>query len=89
MPSIRAGLSMIRPNAPTRPAVSALAALLGWKPISCAIARIRSRVAADTPGWPLSAKDTAALVTPASAAMSAMVGRFISPKDKDHPPRSG
>ena len=63
-------------QAPARPSESARAALFGWKPISSAMARIRSRVAADTPGWPLSANDTAALVTPARRAMSAMVGRF-------------
>jgi hypothetical protein len=34
-------------------------------------------VAADTPGWPFRAKETAALVTPARRAMSAMVGRLI------------
>ena len=67
---------MMRPNAPARPSDRARAALLGWKPISWAMARIRSRVAADTPGCPFSAKDTAALVTPARRAMSAMVGRF-------------
>jgi hypothetical protein len=33
------------------------------------MARIRSRVAAETPGWPLSTNDTAALVTPARRAM--------------------
>jgi hypothetical protein len=37
---------------------------------------IRCRVAADTPGWPFSANETAAFVTPARRAMSAMVGRF-------------
>ena len=67
---------MMRPNAPARPSDRARAALLGWKPISSAMARIRCRVAADTPGCPFSAKDTAALVTPARRAMSAMVGRF-------------
>ena len=36
----------------------------------------RSRVAAETPGWPFSAKETAALVTPARCAMSVIVGRF-------------
>ena len=56
---------MIRPNAPALPADRARAALLGWNPISSAIARIRSLVAAETPGWPFSAKETAALVTPA------------------------
>ena len=77
MPSVRAGRSITRPNTPDLPAVSARAALLGWKPISSAIARIRSLVAAETPGWPFSAKETAALVTPARWAMSVMVGRFI------------
>jgi hypothetical protein len=57
---------------------SARAALLRWKPRSLAIARIRWRVAAETPGCPFSANDTAALVTPARLAISAMVGRFIS-----------
>ena len=76
IPSMFGGRSMIRPNAPARPSESARAALLGWKPISSAMARMRSRVAAETPGWPLSANDTAALVTPARRAMSAMVGRF-------------
>jgi hypothetical protein len=56
----------------------ARAALLGWNPISAAMAMIRSRVAADTPGWPLSANDTAALVTPARRATSLMVGRFTA-----------
>ena len=65
MPSVRAGRSITRPNTPDLPTVSARAALLGWKPISSAIAMIRSRVAAETPGWPFSAKETAALVTPA------------------------
>ena len=77
MPSVRAGRSITRPNTPALPAVSARAALLGWKPISSAIARIRSLVAAETPGCPFSAKETAALVTPARWAMSVMVGRFI------------
>ena len=79
MPSCGPGRSITRPNAPTLPAVRARAALLGWKPISSAIARIRSLVAAETPGWPLSAKETAALVTPARWAMSVIVGRFIGP----------
>ena len=78
-PSVRAGRSMISPNTPARPSDSARAALFGWKPISAAMARMRSRVAADTPGWPFSANDTAALVTPARRAMSAMVGRFTMP----------
>ncbi|GIF36318.1 hypothetical protein Axi01nite_06290 [Actinoplanes xinjiangensis] len=34
------------------------------------------RVASETPGWPLSAYDTAPLDTPARRAMSAIVGRF-------------
>lgn len=68
---------MIRPNASARPAVRARAALFGWNPISLAIARMRSLVALDTPGWPFSANETAALVTPARCAMSAIVGRFI------------
>ena len=77
MPRVRAGRSITRPNASALPAVRARAALLGWKPISWAIARMRSLVAAETPGWPFSAKETAALVTPARCAMSAMVGRLI------------
>ena len=76
-PSVRAGRSMIRPNAPARPSDRARAALLGSKPISAAMARMRSLVAAETPGWPFRAKETAALVTPARRAMSAMVGRLI------------
>src|ERR1700722_10333854 len=79
MPSVRAGRSITRPNAPVLPADRARAALLGWNPTSSAIARIRSLVAAETPGWPFSAKETAALVTPARCAMSVMVGRFIGP----------
>jgi hypothetical protein len=67
---------MTSPNAPARPSDSARAALLGWNPTSAAMARMRSRVAADTPGWLLRANDTAALVTPACLATSAMVGRF-------------
>src|ERR1700722_5826323 len=35
--------------------------------------------AADTPGWPLSANKTAALVTPARRAIPVMAGRFIRP----------
>ncbi len=77
MPRVRAGRSITRPNTPDLPAVSARAALLGWKPISSAIARIRSLVAAEIPGLPFSAKETAAFVTPARWAMSVMVGRFI------------
>ena len=76
-PGVRARRSMIRPNAPARPPDRARAALLGSKPISAAMARMRSRVAAETPGWPFRAKETAALVTPARRAMSAMVGRLI------------
>jgi hypothetical protein len=49
------------------------------KPTSSAIARMRSLVAAETPGCPLSANETAALVTPAWRATSAIVGRFITP----------
>ncbi|GAA2403545.1 hypothetical protein GCM10010420_33500 [Streptomyces glaucosporus] len=37
-----------------------------------------ARVASDTPGRPLSAKDTALLVTPARRAMSTIVGRFTA-----------
>src|ERR1700722_12202915 len=77
MPRVWAGRSITRPNASALPAVRARAALLGWKPTSWAIARMRSLVAAETPGWPFRAKETAALVTPARWAMSAMVGRFI------------
>ena len=76
MPSVRAGKSKTRPNAPARPSDKARAAQFGWKPRSCAMARMRARVAAETPGWPLSANDTAAFVTPARLAMSARVGRF-------------
>ena len=50
IPSSRAGLSMTSPNAPARPPDKARAAVLGWNPTSAAIARMRSRVAADTPG---------------------------------------
>nr|BFE68351.1 hypothetical protein GCM10020092_016520 [Actinoplanes digitatis] len=54
----------------------ARAALFGLKPISSAMATMRRRVASETPGWPLSAYDTAPLDTPARRAMSAIVGRF-------------
>ncbi|GAA0366905.1 hypothetical protein GCM10009541_06650 [Micromonospora gifhornensis] len=37
---------------------------------------MRCRVASETPGWPLSAYDTAPLETPARRATSAIVGRF-------------
>src|ERR1700759_5551491 len=67
---------MTSPNAVARPSDKARAALLGWKPTSAAMARIRSRVAAETPGWSLRANETAALVTPARLATSTMVGRF-------------
>src|ERR1700749_2230282 len=69
---------MTSPNAPALPLDRARAALLGWNPSSAAIAAMRSRVAADTPGCPLSANDTAAVVTPARLATSLMVGRFTS-----------
>ncbi len=39
---------------------------------------MRWRVASETPGWPLSAYDTAPLETPARRATSAMVGRFTA-----------
>src|SRR4051794_27271268 len=76
MPSIRAGRHRARPTALAVAPESARAALLGLNPISAAIARIRCRVASDTPGWPFSAYDTAPLETPARRATSAMVGRF-------------
>jgi hypothetical protein len=85
MPSSRAGLSMTSPKAPARPSDRARAALLGWNPTSAAMARIRSRVAADTPGWLLRANDTAAFVTPARLATSAIVGRFtVCPFHRPH-----
>src|SRR5688572_9014567 len=75
-PSVRAGRQSARPTAWAAAPDSARAALLGLKPISSAMARMRRRVASDTPGWPLSAYDTAPLDTPARRATSAIVGRF-------------
>jgi hypothetical protein len=43
----RLGRSSVRVTS-ARPSQSARAALFGWKPISCPMARIRSRVAAET-----------------------------------------
>src|SRR5687768_9348139 len=78
MLSMRAGRHRVRPTARALAPDRARAALLGLKPISCAMATMRCRVASDTPGCPFSAYDTAPLDTPALRAMSAIVGRFNS-----------
>src|SRR4051812_34312699 len=66
---------MTRPIASARETDRPRAAALGCQPISSAMARIRSRVRADTPGRSLRAKETAPRETPAASAMSLMVGR--------------
>src|SRR5690349_24085988 len=55
---------------------SARAAALARKPTRSAIARMRARVCSETPGRSFSAYETAPLETPASRAMSAIVGLF-------------
>jgi hypothetical protein len=50
MPRIRAGRLRVRPTARAVAPDRARAALLGLKPISCAMATIRCRVASETPG---------------------------------------
>ena len=72
VPSARASTS---PTAPARAEVSARAGALGRQPSSPAAARIRRRVSSPTPARPLTAKDTAAIDTPARRATSAIVGR--------------
>jgi hypothetical protein len=52
-----------------------LAAALGRQPNSSATRSTRSRVAAETPGRPLSAYETTAIETPAARATSVIVGR--------------
>ena len=65
--------AITRPTASARDTDSALPRRLGVQPRSRATARIRSRVSAASPGLPFSAKDTAALETPAARATSVMV----------------
>jgi hypothetical protein len=55
------------------------AVALGAQPSSRAAAKIRSRVASETPGLWLKASDTAPLDTPARAATSLMVTRSAEP----------
>ncbi len=78
-PRKRAGRHRASPTVLALAPFSARAALLGRQPISSAMARMRARVDAETPGWPFRAYDTAPLETPARLAMSAIVGRFTGP----------
>ncbi len=71
------GRAMTRPMAPAREADRARAAALGVQPISLATARMRRRVVCETPLRPLRAKETAEGETPATVAMSRIVGRSM------------
>ncbi|CAM5598926.1 hypothetical protein SGLAM104S_07922 [Streptomyces glaucescens] len=64
-----------RPTTSTRAPASDRAVRLGAQPSSRAARKIRSRVASDSPGLWLKARETAPLETPARAATSLMVTR--------------
>lgn len=74
-PRTAAGRASTRPTVAAPSPDRARAAVLGRQPSCSATRRIRSRVTSETPGRPLSAKDTALSDTPARWAMSFMVGR--------------
>ena len=59
----------------TRDRILVAARELDWQPSSRAATRMRSRVAGARPGRPLSANETAPLLTPARRATSRIVGR--------------
>src|SRR5690606_10146237 len=77
-PSCRAGRATTRPTvspAPVAEPDSLIAAWFGTQPSSATAAMTRSRVASDTPGRLLKARDTAPRDTPARAATSVIVTR--------------
>ena len=67
--------AMTSPSANERLVLSDRARRLGCQPSSAATLRMRTRVSGATPGRSLRAKETSPLLTPASRATSAMVGR--------------
>ncbi len=74
-PSVAAGRASTNPTVAAPSPDSARAAVLGRQPSCSATRRTRARVASETPGRSLSAKDTALSDTPARRAMSFIVGR--------------
>lgn len=74
-PRVSAGRARTKPTVAAPSPDSWRAAVLGRQPSCSATLRTRSRVTSETPGRPLSAKETALSETPARCAMSFIVGR--------------
>ncbi|GGI98801.1 hypothetical protein GCM10010121_006320 [Streptomyces brasiliensis] len=80
-----AGRARTKPTVAAPSPDSARAAVLGRQPSCSATRRTRSRVTWETPGRPLSAKETALSDTPARRAMSFIVGRRAGDRLPDTP----